>query len=269
MTTVELPLGVEPVTQRRVVRSEWTKLISLRSTRYALAATLLLAIGIGILACAVFESRWPHLSAADRHDFHPLSVSLAGVNFAQLALGVLGVLVITGEYSTGMIRSTLAAVPRRLPVLWGKALVFGATALAVSLPATFIVFWAGQAILSGRHINIALGDPGVFRALIGAPLFLTAMGLFGFALGAIVRSTAGGIAALAGIVFVLPPIVGLLPTSVANSIDPYLPSNAGGAIWTITPDPGTLAPWAGFGIFCAYVAVAMAIAAVLLVRRDA
>jgi hypothetical protein len=100
-------------------------------------------------------------------------------------------------------------------------------------------------------------------------LFLTAMGLFGLALGAILRSTAGGIAALAGIVFVLPPIVGLLPTSVANSIDPYLPSNAGGAIWTITPDPGTLAPWAGFGIFCAYVAIAFAIAAVLLVRRDA
>jgi ABC-2 type transport system permease protein len=269
MESVGLPLGVEAVTQRRVIRSEWTKLISLRSTRYALAATLLLAIGIGILACAVFESRWPHLSAADRHDFHPLSVSLAGVNFAQLALGVLGVLAITGEYSTGMIRSSLAAVPRRLPVLWGKALVFGATALAVSLPATFIVFWVGQAILSGQHINVAIGHPGVFRALIGAPLFLTAMGLFGLALGAILRSTAGGIAALAGIVFVLPPIVGLLPTSVSNSIDPYLPSNAGGAIWTITPDPGTLAPWAGFGIFCAYVAVAMAIAAVLLIRRDA
>jgi ABC-2 type transport system permease protein len=269
MESVGLPLGVQPVTQRRVVRSEWTKLISLRSTRWALAATVLLAIGIGLLACIVFETRWAHLSAHDRADFHPLSVSLAGINFAQLALGVLGVLVITGEYSTGMIRSTLAAVPRRLPMLWGKALVFGATAFAVSLPATFIVFWVGQAILSGEHINIGIGDPGVFRALIGVPLFLTAMGLFGLALGAILRSTAGGIAALAGIVFVLPPIIGLLPTSVADSIDPYLPSNAGGAIWTITPDPGTLAPWAGFGVFCAYVAIAMALAAVLLVRRDA
>jgi ABC-2 type transport system permease protein len=269
MDGIALSQGVEPVTQRRVVRSEWTKLVSLRSTRWALATTLLLAIGIGILACVVFESRWAHLSATDRHDFHPLSVSLAGINFAQLALGVLGVLVITGEYSTGMIRSTLGAVPRRLPVLWGKALVFGATAFAVSLPAAFIVFWVGQAILSGEHINTSIGQPGVFRALIGVPLFLTAMGLFGLALGAIIRSTAGGIAALAGIVFVLPPIIGLLPTSVSNSVDPYLPSNAGGAIWTVTPDPGTLAPWAGFGIFCAYVVVAMAIAATLLVRRDA
>ncbi|HEX4730308.1 MAG TPA: hypothetical protein VH299_03510 [Solirubrobacterales bacterium] len=269
MASVELPLGVLPVTQRRVARSEWTKLISLRSTRFSLAATLLLLIGIGLLACIVFEARWPHLTAGDKHDFHPLSVSLAGINFAQLAIGVLGVLVITGEYSTGMIRSTLAAVPTRLPVLWAKAAVFAAVAFAISLPATVLVFLVGQAILSGEHINIALSHPGVERALIGAPLFLTAMGLFGLGLGAIIRSTAGGIAALAAIVFVLPPIVGLLPTSVANSIDPYLPSNAGGAIWTINPDPGTLAPWAGFGIFCAYVAIAIAVAAVLLVRRDA
>jgi ABC-2 type transport system permease protein len=269
MASVEVPLGVLPVTQRRVTRSEWTKLFSLRSTRFSLAATLLLIIGIGLLACIVFESRWPHLSAGDKHDFHPLSVSLAGINFAQLAIGVLGVLVITGEYSTGMIRSTLAAVPTRLPVLWAKAAVFAAVAFAISLPATVLVFLVGQAILSGEHINIALSHPGVERALIGAPLFLTAMGLFGLGLGAIIRSTAGGIAALAAIVFVLPPIVGLLPTSVANSIDPYLPSNAGGAVWTINPDPGTLAPWAGFGIFCAYVAVAIATAAVLLVRRDA
>jgi ABC-2 type transport system permease protein len=269
MATVEAPVGVLPVTQRRVTRSEWTKLFSLRSTRFSLAATLLLVIGIGLLACIVFESRWPHLSAGDKHDFHPLSVSLAGINFAQLAIGVLGVLVITGEYSTGMIRSTLAAVPTRLPVLWAKAGVFAAVAFAISLPATVLVFLVGQAILSGEHINVALSHPGVERALIGAPLFLTAMGLFGLGLGAIIRSTAGGIAALAAIVFVLPPIIGLLPTSVANSIDPYLPSNAGGAVWTINPDPGTLAPWAGFGIFCAYVAISIAVAAVLLVRRDA
>ena len=119
----------------------------------------------------------------------------------------------------------------------------------------FIVFFAGQAILTGQHINIAFSHPGVVRALFGAALYLTVMGLFGLGLGAIVRSTAGGIATLAAIVFVLPPIIGLLPTSVSNSIDPYLPSNAGGAVWTIHPDPNTLAPWAGFGVFCAYAAV--------------
>jgi ABC-2 type transport system permease protein len=267
LSAVPKPLG--RVTQRRVALSEWTKLRTVRSTQWSLFATLLLTIGIGILVCTIFETRWLHLTARERSHFHPLQASLTGVNFAQLAVGVLGVLVITAEYSTGSIRSTLQAVPKRLPVLWGKALVFGAVVLAISLPAVFIVFFAGQGILSGRHINIAISHPGVIRALFGAALYLTVMGLFGLGLGAIVRSTAGGIAALAAIVFVLPPIIGLLPTSVSNSIDPYLPSNAGGAVWTIHPDPNTLAPWAGFGVFCAYAAVALVIAAVLLVRRDA
>jgi ABC-2 type transport system permease protein len=197
-----------------------------------------------------------------------LRVNLVGVNFAQLAIGVLGVLVITAEYSTGMIRSSFSAVPKRLPVLWGKALVFGAVAFAVSLPAIFLVFFAGQSILSGQHINVGIGHPGVVRALFGAALYLTVMGVFGLGLGAIVRNTAGGIATLAGIVFVLPPILGLLPSSISNSVDPYLPSNAGGAIWTINPDPNTLAPWAGFAVFCAYAAAALLVAAVLMRRRD-
>jgi ABC-2 type transport system permease protein len=260
--------SVGRLTQRRVALSEWTKLRSVRSTRWSLLATLLLIMGLGIIACLVFESRWPHLSPDDRRHFHPLRANLAGVNFAQLSIGVLGVLVMTAEYSTGMIRSTFSAVPKRLPVLWGKTLVFGAVAFVVSLPAVFIVFFVGQAILSGQHINIGISHPGVIRALFGAALFLTVMGVFGLGLGAIVRNTAAGIALLAGIVFVLPPIIGLLPSSVSNSIDPYLPSNAGGAIWTINPDPNTLAPWAGLALFAAYAAVAIAIAAVLLNRRD-
>jgi ABC-2 type transport system permease protein len=268
MEAAAMTVSVERVTQRRVARSEWTKLQSLRSTRWSLLASLVLLIGIGLLACIVFETRWPHLSPGDRHDFHPLQANLAGVNFAQLAIGVLGVLAITAEYSTGMIRSTFSAVPKRLPVLWAKALVFAAVAFAISLPAIFIVFFAGQAILSGQQINIGISHPGVLRALFGAALFLTVMGLFGLGLGAIIRSTAGAIAALAGIVFVLPPIVGLLPASVANSIEPYLPSSAGNAIWTINPDPNTLSPWVGFGVFCAYTALAIAVAAVLMVRRD-
>jgi ABC-2 type transport system permease protein len=266
VTAAERPVG--RVTQRRVTLSEWTKLRSVRSTRWSLLVSLLLIIGIGILVCVIFESRWPHLSPGDRARFHPLRVNLAGVNFAQLAIGVLGVLVITAEYSTGMIRASFSAVPRRLPVLWGKALVFGAVAFAVSLPAVFIVFFAGQSILSGQHINIAISHPGVVRALFGAPLYLMVMGLFGLGLGAIIRSTAGGISALAGIVFVLPPIIGLFPSSFSNSVDPYLPSNAGGAIWTINPDPNTLAPWAGFAVFCAYAAAAIAVAAILMLRRD-
>jgi ABC-type transport system involved in multi-copper enzyme maturation permease subunit len=269
MSAVTAPTTqVGRVTQRRVALSEWTKLRSVRSTRWSLFAALVFIIGIGIIACVVFESRWPHLSPGDRRDFHPLRANLAGVNFAQLAIGVLGVLVITAEYSTGMIRATFSAVPKRLPVLWGKALVFGAVAFVVSLPAIFIVFFVGQAILSGQHINIGISHPGVLRALFGAALFLTVMGLFGLGLGAIVRNTAGGIAVLAGIVFVLPPILSLLPTSLNDSISPYLPSNAGGAVWTINPDPNTLAPWTGLALFAGYAALSLAVAAVLMNRRD-
>jgi ABC-type transport system involved in multi-copper enzyme maturation permease subunit len=178
------------------------------------------------------------------------------------------VLVITAEYSTGMIRATFSAVPKRLPVLWAKALVFGAVAFAITLPAVFIVFFAGQGILSGRHINIALSHPGVLRSLFGAPLYLMVMGLFGLGIGAIVRNTAAGISLLAAIIFVLPPILGLLPSNISNSINPYLPSTAGGAVWTITPDAHTLKPWPGLALFAGYAVLSLAIAAVLMLRRD-
>ena len=257
------------VTQLRVFRSEWTKLRSVRSTYWSLFVTLLLIIGIGILVCVIFEVRWSHLAAHQRDDFHRLRVNLAGVNFAQLAIGVLGVLVITAEYSTGMIRATFSAVPKRLPVLWAKTIVFAAVAFLLTLPAIFIVFFAGQSVLAGQHINISISHPGVVRALFGAALYLMVMGVFGLGLGAIFRSTAGGISALAAIVFVLPPIIGLFPASFANSVDPYLPSNAGGAVWTISPKAHTLAPWAGFAVFCGYVIASIVIAAVLMVRRDA
>jgi ABC-type transport system involved in multi-copper enzyme maturation permease subunit len=263
-------LTVGNVTQLRVALSEWTKLRSLRSTRWAFFITLLLIIGLGILVCVVFEARWPNLSPEDQGHFlrHPLRANLAGVGLAQLSIGVLGVLVISGEYSTGMIRSTFCAVPKRLPVLWAKAAVFAAATFAICLPAVFIVYFVGESILSSRHIQTSISHPGVPRVLVGAALFLTVMGLFGLGIGAIVRHTAGGIVTLVGIMFVLPPILGLLPSSWANSINPYLPSVAADTLWTLTPDSNTLSPWAGFALFCGYAALSLAIAAVLLRRRD-
>ena len=269
MSSLAAPASSVRVTQLRVVRSEWTKFRSVRSTYWSLLVALLLLIGIGILVCAIFTARWPHLGAHERASFQPLRASLVGVNFAQLAVGVLGVLVITAEYSTGAIRATFSAVPKRLPVLWAKTGVFAAVALVLSLPAVFIVFFAGQSILSAHHVNVSISHPGVLRALLGAALYLMVMGVFGLGLGAILRSTAGGISALAAIVFVLPPVVGLFPASFANAVTPYLPSNAGGAVWTIHPDPNTLAPWAGLAVFCGYAVVAIAIAALLTLRRDA
>ena len=255
------------VTQLRVFRSEWTKLRSVRSTRWSLVAAVGFTIGIAALACAVVSHHWPHMSAQDRADFHPLDPNLAGVQLAQLALGVLGVLVITAEYSTGMIRASMTAVPHRLPVLWGKAVVYGIVTLALMVPSVLIAFVVGESIFSGRHINVAFTDPGVARAVIGAAFYLTVIGLFGLGLGAIVRNTAGGIALFSGLMFVLPPLMNVLPTSWNNAASPYLPLSAGQAIMSTTSG-NHLSPWVGFGLLCAYAAAALAIASVLLVRRD-
>lgn len=208
------------VTQRRVFLSEWTKLWSVRSTRWSFVAAIAFTIGIAALACAVVSHHWPHLSPQDRADFNPLEPNLAGVQLAQLALGVLGVLVITAEYSTGMIRASMTAVPRRLPVLWGKAIVFGLVTLALMVPSTLIAFVVGEWIFSGRDINVAFSAPGVARAVIGAGLYLTVVGVFGLGLGAIVRNTAGGIATFAGIMFVLPPLMNVLPRSWNDAASP-------------------------------------------------
>jgi ABC-2 type transport system permease protein len=256
------------VTQPGVFRSEWTKLYSLRSTRYALLATALMTIGFGIIASAVTASRWSTMSVADKAAFDPLSTSLLGVRFGVLAIGVLGVVLITGEYTTGMIRSTMAAVPKRLPVLWGKTGVYALVAVIIAVPAALIAFFAGQAILSGQHIQIAFSHAGVPGAVLGAAGYLTLVGLFAMGLGAILRNTAAGIATFAGIMYVIPPLVSILPSSVANSIDPYLPSNAGQAMMQIGHHANTLSPGAGLAVFAGYAAAVIAVAAVLLVRRD-
>ena len=255
------------VTQARVALSEWTKLWSVRSTRWSFFAGVALTIGVAALACAVVAHHWPHVNAHERRDFHPLEPNLAGVQIAQLALCVLGVLVITAEYSTGMIRASFTAVPKRLPVLWAKAVVFAAVTLALMIPSAIVAFFVGESILSTRHINVAFSHPGVARAVIGAGLYLAVVGLFGLGLGAIVRNTAGGIATFAGIMFVLPPLMNVLPTSWNNAASPYLPLSAGQTIMSTTSG-NHLAPWTGFALFCGYALASIAIAAVLLVRRD-
>jgi hypothetical protein len=259
------------VSQLRVLRSEWTKLISLRSTLWSLFAAVLLTVGLPALFAAVISSHWTHMRPAERGRHHPLDFALAGVNLSQLAIGVLGVLVVTGEYSTGMIRSTIAAVPKRLPVLWAKVGVFAAVSFGLMLPSVLAAFFISQAIIGHiQQLSISLSDPGVTRAVIGGALYATVFGVFALALGAITRSTAAGIAALVAIFFVIPPILDLgLPTSWENAISPYLPSSAGRDIFALTTGSNSLSPWAGFALFVGYTALALAVAGVLLVRRDA
>jgi ABC-2 type transport system permease protein len=267
--TISSAERVGKVTQTRVALSEWTKLRSVRSTRWSLLATIAFTIGIAAIATAVVSARWPHMSAAEHARFHPLEATLAGVSLGQLALGVLGILVITAEYSTGMIRASLTAVPKRLPVLWAKAGVFGVVALAISIPSALIAFFVGQAFLSSHHLELAFSAPGVARAVIGAGLYLTVIGLFAVGIGTIVRSTPGAISTFVAIMFVVPPLMNVLPTSWNNAASPYLPSNAGQAVMSITHSANTLAPWTGFAVFCGYAVASLAIGALVLARRDA
>jgi ABC-type transport system involved in multi-copper enzyme maturation permease subunit len=263
------PVVGRDVTQAQVVRSEWTKLWSLRSTRWSLLFAVISMAGLGVLIAAVSMSRWSHLSPQDRASFNSIDRSLGGYHLAQLAIGVLGVLVISGEYSTGMIRSSLMAVPKRLPVLWAKICVFASVTLVLMLLSAFVAFIGAQAILTEHHVNVTLSHPHALRTLVGTVLFMTVTGILCVALGTIIRSTAGAIATFAGLLFVLPGIVDILPSELGNSINPYLPSSAGGAIAKVMPDAHTLSPWGGFALYCVYTIVLLAVAAYMLVRRDA
>jgi hypothetical protein len=260
---------VTRLTQTRITRGEWTKFRTLRSSGYALLAALLMLVGFAIIASAATVHDWASMSAKDRAGFDPLLTSLRGVDGAQLALGVLGVLWISGEYGTGLIRSSFTAVPKRLPVLWAKTGVLAAVVFLLALPGTLIAFFASQSILHSKHISIAFTHPGVARALIGAALYLTVFTLFSLGLGAVIRNTPGGIAALVAILFVLPVLTNVLGRSWRNAISPYLPTNAGEAVAQLHTQANSLAPWTGFGLFCGYTAALLILAASLLRRRDA
>jgi len=253
----------------RVLLSEWTKLRSVRSTKWSLVAGFLLTIAFPIIFAFVTRSHWTSMSPGERADRHPLDIALAGVNVAQLAVAVLGVLLISAEYSTGSIRSTFTAVPKRLPVLWAKLIDYAALSFALILPAVLVSFFASQAILQSiQPLQISFTQPGVARSVIGGAVYVMLVGIFALAIGAIVRNTAGGIATFAAIFFVLPPLMFTLPTSWNNAISQYLPSEAGRQIFALDHAPHTLTPLAGGLVFVAYCAAAILIAAVLLVRRD-
>jgi ABC-2 type transport system permease protein len=263
-------VAVPGVTFRRVLRSEWTKLWSLRSTRWVLLVSFIAMAAPGPIISAVQMARWAHLTLQDRATFDSIDAGVGGWHLAQLGIGVLGVLIISGEYSTGMIRSSLMAVPRRLPVLAAKVLVYAAVTAALMLVATCISFFVTQAIVTEHHIQHGIGDPGALRVVIGNVLFLTVLGTMCVGLGAWVRNSAGGIAAFVGLIFVLSGIVDILPTSIGNAVMPYLPLNAGTGVATYHFDNSHhLSPWGGFALFCGYTAVVLLGAAITLMRRDA
>jgi ABC-2 type transport system permease protein len=254
---------------RAVVRAEWTKMRSVRSTMWTLVVTVGLAGGFAALVAVSQVNSWDTLTPAQRLRFDPTSFSLSGLFLAQMAIGVLGVLMITSEYATGQIRATLGATPRRLMVLAAKAVAFVVVVVTVGLVASFSAFDIGQAIFSGKHIGVSLGDPGIPRAVVGGALYLATIGALGLGLGTILRRTAGAIAALVGLLLVIPLVSTFLPAAWNDHFTRYLPAQAGTAVFRVVPDAPSLSPWTGFAVLVGYATLALVIGALLLVRRDA
>jgi ABC-2 type transport system permease protein len=252
-----------------IAASELTKLRSVRSTWWTLASTVAMTVGFGALFCFAFVARFDHLDPVEKLTFDPTTHSLRGMFLAQIAIGVLGVLVVTNEYATGMIRNSFLAVPQRGALLAAKLAVFAAIAFVVSEFSAFVTFFVGQSILAGKHLGAGIGDPGVLRAVTGAGFYLTGIGILGLALGAILRRTSGAIATLVGIVLVLPVLAEALPSPWNTDVSKLLPGGAGDAFITVRHTPDLLSPFAGFALFVIYLVAALALAFFLISKRDA
>src|SRR5579859_7704009 len=260
------PAGLMPLFVG-VLRSEARKLATIRSTFWALLA----AVTFNVVTAALLGVFLPgHLSAHQKAAIDSVRVSLGGLHLSQIAVGLLGVLAVTSEYGSGMIRATLAAVPQRRLLLTAKALVTTAAVAVTGIAACLAAYLAFQALRpAGDALRTTLAGPGVLRAVTGAGLYLTVLALLGFGLGAVLRSSAGAVAVLFGVLFVPSLLAALLPSSWQDAIGRYLPMNAGDAVYTVRPETHMLGPWAGFGVFCLYAAAALAAGFVLISRRDA
>jgi ABC-type transport system involved in multi-copper enzyme maturation permease subunit len=250
-----------------ILRSEFCKLRTVRSTYWALLAMVVFNVATAAALGALLPA---HMSAREKATIDSTRVSLGGLHLSQVVVGLLGVLVISSEYSTGMIRATLAAVPQRRLMVAAKTTVFTATALIAGITSCFAAYYAFQVFLpAGDPMRTTFSEPGVLRAVTGAGLYLTVLGLFGLGLGAVIRSSAGAIAALLGVLFVPSILVSLLPASWQYTIGGYLPMNAGDTIYTVHHQAHLLGAWQGLGVFCLYAAAALAAGFFLISHRDA
>jgi len=253
-----------------VIRSEWTKFSSLRSTWLTAAVTVAIALAVGALAATGQASGYHDMSAADRAAWDPTATSLTAITVAQLAIGVLGVLVITAEYATGSIQPSLLAVPRRGRLLAAKAGVFTVVAVLLGQLIGFTSFFLGQAVFAGQGVPYAtLAQPDVTRAVIGGGLYLAALGLLGLGLGTLLRSTAGAIGTLVTLTLLVRAVAQALPRTWADWMDRYWPTAAGEKIFAVVPVDGALGPWPGFALLCGCVALVCGGGYLVLRTKDA
>ena len=271
MTTSTLPAaGMAPrVGLPQVLRAEWTKFWSVRSTWWCLLGMIVATIGFSALFSWGTAATLEDIPPEERAGLDATEISISGLILGQLAVAVLGVLTITAEYSTGGIRSTLVAVPRRGLLVLAKALVLVTVALVIGALTCLVSFAIGQALLGAVDLGVSLGDPNVLRAVLGGGLYLAASALFGFALGTLLRNSAGGIVLAVALLFVVPPLTNLLPGDWGDTVTKRFTSNAGQRITAVTSVPDAAAPWTGYLAFTAWWAVILAAGVVLMQRRDA
>jgi ABC-2 type transport system permease protein len=249
----------------RLLSMEWTKLRTVRSSLWTFLSAFLIGIGLPmLLALAVISD--PHGPGSD---FDAAGFSMVGMFFAQLIIGAAGVLVISAEYSTGTIRTTLTATPQRLAMLTAKTLVFAVVTVIVSMVTTFVAFLGTQPILDTKNLGTSLSEGQSLRIVVGGALYVAVVGLLGLGLGTILRSTAFAVSTVVGLLFVLPIVTAFVPQSWREGWVKYLPGNAGGGMFSSTSDPTALGPWSGLAVIAGWALLALVVGAVLLRRRDA
>lgn len=252
----------------QVIRSEWTKIRSVRSTVWTLGIAAVLTIALGMLICVLANNDFHSMPARQRLSFDATNISFSGMGLGQLAMIVFGVLVVSNEYSTGMIRASLAAVPQRGTFVFCKLLVATALVFVVGLATSFVAFFAGQAMLGDLRAH--LGDPGVLRAVFGGGLYMTLIALFSMAVAVMLRSPMLSLGILMPFFFLISNILGNV--SATRKVGRYLPDQAGSKIMqVVTPTNSDVpyGPWGGLGIMIAWTVAALIGGYVLLKRRDA
>jgi ABC-2 type transport system permease protein len=256
-----------------LLRSEWTKFRTLRSSWWSLAVMLVLSLGMSIVVTAIFSAEYHNntLDPSNKAQFRDDTVGLflqPGSSFGQLAVTVLGVLLIASEFSTGMIRATVLAAPRRTPVLAAKAAVLAGIVFVLAELVAWTSFFVGSAI-ARKDVTVTLGTPGSLRAILGFGLVLTMTALISLAIGALLRHTAGAIAVALGMNIVVPGLLGIIPGSLGRHLAYAMPSRAGQLIMDRTEDAGTpYTQWTGLGIVAVWTVVLMALAFWSIKKRD-
>ncbi|MFG2722975.1 ABC transporter permease [Streptomyces sp. NPDC048416] len=253
-----------------VLKSEWTKIRTVSSTVWTLASALIATVAIGAALCALMKSQFDDLKPAEQATFDPTLISFSGMILGQLAMVVFGVLVVGTEYSSGMIRSSLAAVPRRATFLFSKLAVATLLALVVGMVTSFLAFFLGQALLGAHHTSI--GEPNVLRAVFGAGLYMALIALFSMGVATMLRSSMLSLGILMPFFFLISQILSAVPG--AKNVARYFPDRAGSKIMQVVPDamnsdPTPYGPWGGLGIMVLWVIAALAGGYLVLRKRDA